>query len=272
MVSVRPARPDDVGEIARIEVDTWRAAYATILPAAVLAGLTGRRPRRRPGGRGAPSPPSPRHHVLVAQEGEWTVGFTALAPAEQLQPDDPSPVTTVGVRAAAGRAAGGGAGTARGCWRPVWIMPAATGWTEPSSGSPRTTRGRARSWFGRLGARRTGPGPGHRGRGAARNPAARVAGRSRPGDSRRFAALDCGAAPNRSAAVFRRVCRRPSTRKPRRQGRGLSSLREFRRDPAGRTGLLRGPRERQLQGLLDGAQAHLRRVGARAARGAGHRA
>jgi GNAT superfamily N-acetyltransferase len=93
-VSVRPARPDDVGEIARIQVETWRTGYATILPAAVLAGLTVEAAAAawQPA---VAEPPSPRHHVLVAQEGEWTVGFTALAPAEQLQPDDPSPATTV---------------------------------------------------------------------------------------------------------------------------------------------------------------------------------
>jgi GNAT superfamily N-acetyltransferase len=93
-VSVRPARPDDVDEIARIQVDTWRTAYTAILPATVLAALD---PSTAAAAwRAAVSePPSPRHHVLVAQEGEWIVGFTALGPADELQPDDPEPTTTI---------------------------------------------------------------------------------------------------------------------------------------------------------------------------------
>lgn len=33
---IRPARPDDAGPIARIHVDSWRAAYKKILPSAYL--------------------------------------------------------------------------------------------------------------------------------------------------------------------------------------------------------------------------------------------
>ena len=39
-VSVRPARTGDVAEIARIQIDTWRIAYADLLPAAVRDGLS----------------------------------------------------------------------------------------------------------------------------------------------------------------------------------------------------------------------------------------
>lgn len=36
---IRPARLEDAPEIARIHVETWRAAYAGIMPAEFLAGL-----------------------------------------------------------------------------------------------------------------------------------------------------------------------------------------------------------------------------------------
>ena len=34
--SVRPARPADAADIARIQLVTWRTAYRSVLPAAVL--------------------------------------------------------------------------------------------------------------------------------------------------------------------------------------------------------------------------------------------
>jgi hypothetical protein len=76
-VSVRPAVRDDAAEIARIQVDTWRIAYPNLLPEAVLAGLSAE--RNEPVWRAAiTQPPSPRHHVLVAVEGDWRVGFAAV--------------------------------------------------------------------------------------------------------------------------------------------------------------------------------------------------
>jgi ribosomal protein S18 acetylase RimI-like enzyme len=36
---VRPARPEDAEAIARVQVDTWRAAYARAVPAETLAGV-----------------------------------------------------------------------------------------------------------------------------------------------------------------------------------------------------------------------------------------
>lgn len=95
-VSVRPARPDDAGEIARIQIETWRNAYASILPAPVLETLSADAAREA-WAQAVTAPPSPRHHVLVALEREWTVGFAALGPADDLQPDDPSPLTTLAV-------------------------------------------------------------------------------------------------------------------------------------------------------------------------------
>lgn len=95
-VSVRPASASDVAEIARIQVETWQLGYAAILPAPVLAAVTVEAATQA-WTQAVPAPPSPRHHVLVAQEQDWVVGFVALAPADDLQPDDPAPETTVAI-------------------------------------------------------------------------------------------------------------------------------------------------------------------------------
>jgi ribosomal protein S18 acetylase RimI-like enzyme len=42
---VRPARAEDVAEIARIEVETWRTTYAGMLPDRVLVGMSEHRQR-----------------------------------------------------------------------------------------------------------------------------------------------------------------------------------------------------------------------------------
>ena len=80
-VSVRPARPDDAGEIARIQVVTWRTAYRALLPTAVLdewdadAATASWR-------TAIAAPPTPGHGVLVALERNSVVGFAAFGPAE----------------------------------------------------------------------------------------------------------------------------------------------------------------------------------------------
>jgi GNAT superfamily N-acetyltransferase len=81
-VSVRAAGAEDVPEIARIQIDTWRTAYGRLLPAAVLAAAT---PERAAAEWTAAvlRPPSPRHRVLVARDQEWTVGFVAFGPDEE---------------------------------------------------------------------------------------------------------------------------------------------------------------------------------------------
>jgi GNAT superfamily N-acetyltransferase len=80
-VSVRPARPDDAAEIARIQLVTWRTAYRALLPPAVLdewdadAATASWR-------SAVASPPTPGHGVLVALERNTVVGFAAFGPAE----------------------------------------------------------------------------------------------------------------------------------------------------------------------------------------------
>jgi GNAT superfamily N-acetyltransferase len=93
-VSVRPAVPDDAVELGRIQVETWRAAYRDVVPSSVLDELTA----EVAGGSWAAAitaPPSRRHRVLVALEQQWRVGFVALGPADDLEPDDPEPATTL---------------------------------------------------------------------------------------------------------------------------------------------------------------------------------
>jgi GNAT superfamily N-acetyltransferase len=92
--SVRPARPDDAADIGRIQVETWRTAYATILPEPVLAGLSVEAATAA-WADAITAPPSPDHRVLVALEQQWLVGFAASGPADDLEPDDPEPATTL---------------------------------------------------------------------------------------------------------------------------------------------------------------------------------
>jgi GNAT superfamily N-acetyltransferase len=81
-VAVRTARLGDVPEIARIQVDTWRTAYRRFLPESVLAALDVTAAAQA-WEAAVVSPPSPAHHVLVATEGTYTVGFAAVGPSEE---------------------------------------------------------------------------------------------------------------------------------------------------------------------------------------------
>ncbi|HSV67305.1 MAG TPA: GNAT family N-acetyltransferase [Mycobacteriales bacterium] len=93
-VSVRPARADDVPEIARIQLETWRTAYARWLPEPVLTAVSAEQAGQL--WRAAvTAPPTPRHRVLVAQEKDWRVGFAAFGPAaEEDRPDGADPAGT----------------------------------------------------------------------------------------------------------------------------------------------------------------------------------
>jgi GNAT superfamily N-acetyltransferase len=91
---VRPARPGDAGDIARIQLSTWRTAYRRMFPAHVLSGLDEAYLTR--GWQAAiDQPPSPRHRVLIAVEQAETsaevVGFAAAGPADEqaLAPEEP---------------------------------------------------------------------------------------------------------------------------------------------------------------------------------------
>lgn len=96
---VRPARLDDVVEITRIQLATWRVAYRRLLPQHILDQLDEDWITRR--WRDAiAEPPTPEHRVLVAVEQQespgagptsaYVVGFAASGPADDtaLAPDE----------------------------------------------------------------------------------------------------------------------------------------------------------------------------------------
>ncbi|MER7165740.1 GNAT family N-acetyltransferase [Micromonospora sp. NPDC000207] len=100
---VRPAREDDAGEIARIQLATWRAAYRRILPRHVLDSLDEKYLARR-WSSAVRQPPSDAHRVLVAveqAEQSYLVGFAASGPAdaEALAPNEPADGLGAGVAA-----------------------------------------------------------------------------------------------------------------------------------------------------------------------------
>ena len=71
MSAIRVALPADAAQIARIEVDTWRASYAGILPTAMLLNLDQER-RTRSWRR---TIATEFGDTLVAAEGEEIAGF-----------------------------------------------------------------------------------------------------------------------------------------------------------------------------------------------------
>ncbi|MGH3449434.1 MAG: GNAT family N-acetyltransferase [Haloechinothrix sp.] len=88
------ARPEDAREIARIQRDTWRTAYADLLGAEALKHLDGAGTE----GRWSSAIDHPDTDVFVATEGRFTVGFcvSGPAPVEELtdaegnEPEDPA--------------------------------------------------------------------------------------------------------------------------------------------------------------------------------------
>src|SRR4029450_2354774 len=90
----RPARPEDAGEIARVQLSTWRTAYRRMFPAHVLANLD-EAYLTRGWTEAIEASPSPGHRGRVAgEQGEsstTTVGFAAAGPADEqaLAPEEP---------------------------------------------------------------------------------------------------------------------------------------------------------------------------------------
>ena len=94
----RPAQPADAEELARIQLATWREAYARILPAEVLAGFD-------PAATAEQWRQAIEHgRVFVAIEGDWLVGFVSAGPAPEAEsadakgnpPPDASTVALIG--------------------------------------------------------------------------------------------------------------------------------------------------------------------------------
>ncbi|GAA2544248.1 GNAT family N-acetyltransferase [Winogradskya consettensis] len=92
---VRPARPEDAAEIARIQLTTWRTAYRRMFPAHVLANLD-EAYLARGWAEAIDATPSPRHRVLIAVEqsesAQTVIGFAASGPADEqaLAPEEPA--------------------------------------------------------------------------------------------------------------------------------------------------------------------------------------
>ena len=86
---VRPARAADAADLAHIQIASWQAGYADLVPAPVLAELTSAEAADRWHDQweaAAASPPTSRHRVLVAVErgddgNRTVVGFTSFGPA-----------------------------------------------------------------------------------------------------------------------------------------------------------------------------------------------
>jgi GNAT superfamily N-acetyltransferase len=89
LASVRAATLDDVDEIIRIQTLTWRTAYAELIPEAAVQRLSG--PAARHAWQAAVTAGG-GNHVLVATEGEWTVGFCAATGADD--PEEPDVATS----------------------------------------------------------------------------------------------------------------------------------------------------------------------------------
>jgi GNAT superfamily N-acetyltransferase len=76
---VRSAQVSDAGEITRIQMSTWRTAYAEILPAGVLAGLD----ETAAVGQWRHTIEHGPAQVFVAGEGTFLVGFGTAGPAPE---------------------------------------------------------------------------------------------------------------------------------------------------------------------------------------------
>ena len=78
-ISVRPARPEDAGGVARVYIESWHDTYAGVLPAQLLCAMT-------PDGQGARWRATIRAHgqekVLVAEHEYFgVVGMTSFGPS-----------------------------------------------------------------------------------------------------------------------------------------------------------------------------------------------
>ncbi len=80
-VSVRPARPQDAERVARVQLSTWRTAYADLLPASALDVPEVKAAALWLGA--VESPPTPQHRLLVAFERDELVGFAASGPGDE---------------------------------------------------------------------------------------------------------------------------------------------------------------------------------------------
>lgn len=95
---VRPARPDDVGDIARLQLATWRVAYRRLFPASVFHQLN-EDVLARHWLTAIEEPPTSTHRVMVAveqAEQSYLVGFIAAGQVDEAALAPGEDVTTFG--------------------------------------------------------------------------------------------------------------------------------------------------------------------------------
>jgi GNAT superfamily N-acetyltransferase len=80
-VSVRVAWVDDAPAIAELQLRTWRAVYAGLVPAAALPGPEATESATAAWRASLAAPRDARNRVLVALERNRVVGFTITSPA-----------------------------------------------------------------------------------------------------------------------------------------------------------------------------------------------
>ena len=81
-VDVRAARPQEAGEVARIQRTSWARAGSDVVPPTVLDRLVADEVVSQWADT-IHAPPTPGHHVLVARERETIVGIVAFGPADE---------------------------------------------------------------------------------------------------------------------------------------------------------------------------------------------
>ncbi len=78
---IRQATSLDAARLADIHITSWQAAYADLLPAEFLDGMSAERERRTEQWQGWLSTDSSQRSILVAVDGEEVVGFAHTGPS-----------------------------------------------------------------------------------------------------------------------------------------------------------------------------------------------
>jgi len=78
---IRSAALEDASRLAEIHISSWQAAYADLLPADFLDGLSEELEKRTDQWQDWLSTESPQRSVLVAIDGDKVVGFTHTGPS-----------------------------------------------------------------------------------------------------------------------------------------------------------------------------------------------
>ncbi len=77
---IRPATIKDASRLAEIHISSWQSAYADLLPAEFLDGLSAEMEKRTEQWQDWLSTENPQRSVLVAADGDEVVGFAHTGP------------------------------------------------------------------------------------------------------------------------------------------------------------------------------------------------